>query len=232
MTEHRYDPDILAERLDQLLSPEGTGTPADLIGETDPLLDAALRLAKAPRPELPSAAMYRIQAQVLDASRQHMPVTPHSRLPRIGWAMAAAAAMLVLTVLALPQIVEVSRRPTATPTATPEIRSVPVEDSTSPTPTLSPTTTPSPADTLTPTPEGSETPTPTGSPAMDMAATEWGVMVLEDGTEDYDCQNPPPDHAPALGWREQCENEDAPGRSGSAPGHQEDRNKSNNGNAN
>ena len=63
MTEQRYDPDFLAERLDALI-PSGRFDAPE--GDADPLIDAAILIASDPQPEALSAeARLRIREQVL-----------------------------------------------------------------------------------------------------------------------------------------------------------------------
>ncbi len=67
MIEPEFNADQLADRLDAVLPPHQTGA-APLNG--DETLNAAIRLAKAPHPEMTPAMQARIQARVLAAARQ------------------------------------------------------------------------------------------------------------------------------------------------------------------
>ncbi len=98
MTEQQHhDPDSLAERLEALF---GAGQAPDLPeGDADPRLDAALRLAHAPRPELPAEAMARIQQQVLAAHRQQAATGPRPARYRPAQALRWAAAAVLLVAL-------------------------------------------------------------------------------------------------------------------------------------
>ncbi len=110
MAEQRHDPESLADRLDALLPPGGEGIPAH---DADPLVEAALRLAHAPRPTLAEGALARIEAQVLAAYGQQVaagrigPRSSPARLRLAGvrrWAMAAAALLIVLLVGLAPAV--------------------------------------------------------------------------------------------------------------------------------
>ena len=99
MTDVRHDPDSLADRLDDLLSSGGPLPPHD----DDPLVDAALRLANAPRPEMPPESVARIQRQVLAAYRQRVPAgrasRPRPRPPRVlRWLVAAGVLLSTLAI--------------------------------------------------------------------------------------------------------------------------------------
>lgn len=67
MNESDFNADQLADRLDVLLPPHQTGA-APLNG--DETLNAAVRLANAPRPQLSPEMMARIQARVIEAAQQ------------------------------------------------------------------------------------------------------------------------------------------------------------------
>ena len=115
---------------------------------------------------------------------------------------------------------------TPTPTVTPSV-----------TPTSTATATPSPTATPTATSTATATPTATPSPTATNPPAIVPVNPGDSGQppETFDCSNPPPPNAPALGWREQCEggadpsevipgqtDSSAPGNSGSAPGQSTD----------
>ncbi|MCZ7543503.1 MAG: hypothetical protein M5R40_08175 [Anaerolineae bacterium] len=93
------DPDTLAERLDAVVPP-GRSDASPL--HTDPLIDAAARLASSPRPRLAPGARAQIQAQVLAAhQRQAARTRPvqRRRAPVLRWAAwASLAAVFVLVV--------------------------------------------------------------------------------------------------------------------------------------
>ena len=95
MTEPRSDIDRLAERLDALLPP-GTPPTAGGSAEGDPRVAAALRLAQAEHPVLPSEALARIEAQVLAAARQMPPIPAGPVVPRSGLGMLARFVLLVV----------------------------------------------------------------------------------------------------------------------------------------
>jgi hypothetical protein len=142
MTEIHYDPNSLADRLDQLLPP---GQPDRISSDGDPLIEAAARLAAAPRPALSPAALARIQAQAVQA--RPLPRRAPVRLPTSGRLALVAAVAVIVTAGAVFAAQQINTMLTApTPTA-------PV------TPLLTPTWTPSPTASLTVTP--TQTPTAT-----------------------------------------------------------------------
>lgn len=63
MTEEQFDPDSLADHLDELFN--STNLPE---GAEDPLVDAALKLSNAPKPTLSPEAFARIRGEVLEAA--------------------------------------------------------------------------------------------------------------------------------------------------------------------
>ncbi len=226
---HRHDPDSLAERLDRMLAEGRQAPPID----DDPLMAAARRLADAPHPRLSAEAEARLLAQIMAAARQ-MPSAPQRvmRPARISWPLAAAAAlMLMLAVILVPQVGDRAAAPALTASPSPTL-------TVTTTPTLTLTATPSP----TPTPTFTLTPpvaTPDATPADIESGIELEVIppapTATPGpaigprpglTPTYDCSNPPPDNAPAPGWRAQCEGAPLPstanpGHSGGAPGNRE-----------
>lgn len=94
MTEHRHTPDSLADRLDQVLPPENRPASHD----EDPLVDVALRMANAPRPQLSAEARSRIQQQVMQhAARQQVMRRPEFSIqPVLRWALVASVVLVVL----------------------------------------------------------------------------------------------------------------------------------------
>lgn len=108
--------------------------------------------------------------------------------------------------------------PTATTTASPSATSTP-----------SPTTTATA--TMTPTLTATATPSATARATASVTATE-ATEAGDDATilDGYDCSNPPPDHAQALGWREACEGADDP--SNVIPGQEDSASPGNSGNSN
>lgn len=226
----QLDADALADLLDALHTSGWEGQPP----VDDSRVAVARRLAEAPHPVMRSEASARIEAQLM-AAAQHMPGARLQRAPRrISWPLAAAAALvLALAAVLVPEITEqtaapVSPTPTATYTTTPTA-----------TPTLTVTVTPSVTPTLTVTGVLTETTSPTPEalevvPAADATPEPVQEQSSQDAAE-YDCANPPPDNAQALGWRQHCEgdvlppgqggvppgqSEESPGNSGNAPGQQ------------
>ena len=94
MTDLPYATDHLADELDKRL-PAGTlDTPTS---DPDPLLRAAIRLARAPRPPLSSEAMARIQAQVVATHRRQFPSSaPRLRVYSFTRYLAVASVVMVL----------------------------------------------------------------------------------------------------------------------------------------
>lgn len=192
------DADALAEALEALQSGEYR-----LAGD-ESRLAAARRLMDAPRPVMRPEANARIEAALLAAAHT-MPAGMRQAPPRrrVSWPLAAAAALvLALAAVLVPELAGPSAAsPTPTPSAT--LTATP-----SATPTL----------TLTPTETPTETPTGTPTPAEQARPATEG----QDEAPVIDCANPPPDNAPALGWRERCEGAPppdtlAPGRGDSPP---------------
>jgi hypothetical protein len=90
-----YDPDTLADRLDEALPPgERQAAP----GSDDPLIDLAARLAAGPHPELSEAAGSRIRAQMLQAHRTRQPEPNRVLRPLFRALTAVAGIALVLFV--------------------------------------------------------------------------------------------------------------------------------------
>jgi hypothetical protein len=150
MNDFEHDPNSLADRLDQLLPPgDGRFIPSS----DDPLINAASRLASAPRPNLTPAAMARIRAR-MDAPPAPSPVL---RLTSGRMALVAAVAVLVIAgaVFGAQRLSLVLNPPTPTvsflPTATPSATITPsITPSLTLTPTLVPTETALPPTTVAP----------------------------------------------------------------------------------
>lgn len=215
-----HDADALADLLERLQASGWT----DQASDDDPRVEAARRLADAPHPVMRAEANARIEAQLM-AAAQHMPGSRQQRgVRRVSWPLAAAAALvLALAAVLVPQITEQTAAPaTVTPTMTP-----------SATVTLTVTPSATPTLTLTPTPALTETALPTETPTVEPLAVGDATpdQAQQDQTAVYDCANPPPDNAQALGWREHCEGAESPsevvpgqedtppGRSGDTPGN-------------
>ncbi len=95
MTKAKHTPDSLADELDQLLPPGGR-TP---VGQNeDPLLDAALRLAKAPRPTLSTEASARIQELILRQARQRPEPLRPNFAPVLRWGLVASVLLVVMLI--------------------------------------------------------------------------------------------------------------------------------------
>lgn len=97
MTKRKLEADALADRLDAVFR-QGAQPPVD----TNPLVDMALRLSRAPRPDMPVPMAARIEAQVIDALRQQGAAQPAlSRVhPRTAWQWLGVAAVILLTMIA------------------------------------------------------------------------------------------------------------------------------------
>lgn len=95
MTEFKHTPDSLADQLDQTLPAGAASNPAP---DADPLVDAALFVASAPKPSLPPEARARIQSQVLrHARQQRAPLRPQFG-PALRWALVACAVLIVMLI--------------------------------------------------------------------------------------------------------------------------------------
>ncbi|GAB4571460.1 MAG: hypothetical protein Kow0077_08160 [Anaerolineae bacterium] len=213
------DPEQFAELLEALLA----SSDARRQMAEDPALEAARLLVNAPRPVFRPEAQAQLEAQVLAAAEQMRwaPARPRF-LTRLSWPLAAAAALVfVLAVVLGPgqRDQAAAPSPTATDTAT-----------ATPSPTLSPTFTLEAPGLLAVTEEAlpTETETPTPTPTETPVSVPAGAGEGQPG-EEYDCTNPPPEDAPALGWRKHCQDgadpntvipgqQGRPGNSGSAPG--------------
>jgi hypothetical protein len=90
-----YDPDTLADRLDEALPP---GERQVVPHSDDPLVDLAARLATEPHPQLSEAASSRIRAQMLEAHRAHRPEPSRMLRPLFRAVAAVAGIVLVLFV--------------------------------------------------------------------------------------------------------------------------------------
>lgn len=94
MTKFKHTPDSLADKLDQALS---QGEPQQHTGESDPLVDAAMRVANAPKPRLSAEA----KASILEQMNQHAPaptIHHYNFQPLLRWAVAAAIILVLLLV--------------------------------------------------------------------------------------------------------------------------------------
>jgi len=94
MTDKKFTPDELANRLDAILPPNQDSVPA---ADDDVLVNLAIQLAHAPRPELSAEAMARIQAKVIRTQQQQYARRQILRLPTtplLRW-----AAVIVIAVL-------------------------------------------------------------------------------------------------------------------------------------
>jgi uncharacterized protein DUF5667 len=99
MSDYRHTPDSLAERLDELLS---SGQPDQVNQDSDPLIQAAAWMASAPRPQMPSAVMARIQAQVIHAQQTQRSIL-RPRFPHAArWAFVASIVLIVLFIGSIP----------------------------------------------------------------------------------------------------------------------------------
>jgi hypothetical protein len=108
---------------------------------------------------------------------------------------------------------------TSTPTSTPSDTATSTATST-PTPSKTATSTATSTATLTVTPRPMVVVSPTPIPAQSSSGT---------AEEEIDCSNPPPDGAPAAGWRERCEGGPPPNEV--VPGQQDNPAQSNNSNS-
>ena len=94
MTKFKHTPDSLADKLDQALT---QGDPQQHASEGDPLVDAAMRMANAPKPQLSADA----KARILEQIQQHAPAPTVHRYnfqPLLRWAVAAAIILVLLLV--------------------------------------------------------------------------------------------------------------------------------------
>jgi hypothetical protein len=96
MTKKRHTPDSLADKLDQTLPPGSTGKPVE--GD-DSLVNAALWLASAPRPEFRSEAKAQLQARLIQQAQQqaHPKISRPNFSPLLRWAMIASVVLVVMT---------------------------------------------------------------------------------------------------------------------------------------
>jgi hypothetical protein len=96
MTEHKHTPDSLADELDRLIQPDGQTAQA---ASDDPLVQAAIHLANAPRPDLPPDAKARIQSRMLRRARQQSAKTLRPDFtPILRWALVASLALIVMLI--------------------------------------------------------------------------------------------------------------------------------------
>ncbi len=94
MTYKRFTPDELADRLDAALPPNQDTVPA---ADADVLVNLAIQLARAPRPEMPPETFARIQAQVIQAHRQQQPMQrPALRLSMTPLMRSAAVVVIAV----------------------------------------------------------------------------------------------------------------------------------------
>ncbi|MEO8391873.1 MAG: DUF5667 domain-containing protein [Chloroflexota bacterium] len=106
MSEQRYDPEVLARRLDQALPAHKTFLPPVT---PDPLVNLAAEVAKLSLPTLSSSASSRIEARMLAAfDEQYRPrivERPRRRAPSVlSWALIASLALVVLLVGLTPAV--------------------------------------------------------------------------------------------------------------------------------
>jgi hypothetical protein len=95
MTEFKHTPDSLADQLDQILPAGGTSIPTS---DPDPLVDAALHVASAPKPGLSAEAKARIQSQMLQHARQQSAPLRPNFAPVLRWALIACAVLIVMLI--------------------------------------------------------------------------------------------------------------------------------------
>lgn len=95
MTEIRHTPDSLADHLDQLIPPHSAAPAAQV---DDPLIEAAARLANAPRPGLPADARARIEARLLQPPHKQKPVLRPDFGGALRWGLVASAVLVLLFV--------------------------------------------------------------------------------------------------------------------------------------
>ena len=99
MTEQRHTPDSLEEKLEAVLS-SGSKRHSD-----DPLVNAARRVASAPRPTMNASAKADLQARLMEQAQQKYgkpePLRPNFR-PLLRWVVAASVAIIVLTAGGIP----------------------------------------------------------------------------------------------------------------------------------
>ena len=95
MTEFKHTPDSLADQLDQTLP---AGRVSNPVSNTDPLVDAALYVASAPKPGLSAEAKARIQSQMLQHARQQpAPLRPNFA-PILRWALIACVVLIIMLI--------------------------------------------------------------------------------------------------------------------------------------
>ncbi len=179
----------------------------------------------------------RLDDVVQQAAGTGRPDPPALLAAQTALQQARSQGILLLLPPAVPPPATVTPSPTPTMTARPSASVTPTP---SPTPaatvTSSPTPTGTPLETpdVTPTVDGATAGPRAGGQTAAPAATGQTVGGEPDDTTAYDCSSPLPDNAPALGWREHCEDglspqdvrpgqEERPGNSGNAPGHSGDR---------
>src|SRR5690606_8573056 len=93
---HKHTPDSLADELDRLIQPDRQAAEA---ASDDPLVQAAMYLANAPRPDLPADAKARIQARMLRHARQQSAKTLQPDFtPILRWALVASLALIVMLI--------------------------------------------------------------------------------------------------------------------------------------
>jgi hypothetical protein len=284
MTEQPYyDPNSLADHLDEVLPPGGRDVPA---GDPDPLVEAAALLSSAPKFALSPEALARIQTQVMAAHSAMPEPAPRpfgARLPLLmgGAAVIVVAIVVILVSKGMPSVIvptatnqpsitpaitatqTATATPRSTPTATQTANAAPTSEATS-SPALTPTPTALPISLVIEGPVeaingnvvtiyGVEVEFPVDAPILKVihigdtvrveGSTVSTTVVAVNTTIDNadvavnsqsgavwrdsgDCSNPPPDWAPANGWRRRCQGGANPGSSN--PGQPGNGNKNSN----
>jgi uncharacterized protein YraI len=101
MSDEERQAQKLGDHLDNLFD---SGQPLPT-SDPDPLVNAALRLANAPRPELSAQQLARIQARVLQANRRAVHRLSSPRIiPIFRWAMVASLVLVVFTIALTPAL--------------------------------------------------------------------------------------------------------------------------------
>lgn len=99
MSQQRNEPEVLAQRLDQVLPPGKKSVPSTL---PDPFINTAVLLARTEVPSLDARASLRIESRMLEAfNAQHalrLPMRSRRAAPLLRWALVASLAIILLIV--------------------------------------------------------------------------------------------------------------------------------------
>lgn len=173
---HPYDPETLAQRLDEIFEGIQSGILPD-----DPLLEAAMRLSNAPLPQPDAAAKARIQQRVFESLSTTPPATNGSGILIIG-----GASLVIVIVLAVVLAVFSNSgitRPSDAPAQEDFLLPQPTEIIATASQTPSLTVTLSPTATATLTETATMTATPTASPPP--TETPLPIVMIIEGPVDH-----------------------------------------------